>query len=154
MKAIAVQVAGSAIGKAAASVTQALETWSKQVGLDVSERSALLQRVGAFAEDRRDELAAVHDRTDARAGDEDPIVAQLERLLDGRVTNALALEEWEEKGVPRGPRAGANGVPSGPNVGPQDGSWQGDLHPLRQLSRGWRSSRSRSPSPLATIPRS
>jgi hypothetical protein len=52
--------------------------------------------VTGFAEDLREELAAVHERADARAGDEDPILAQLERLLDGRVTSALADDQWKE----------------------------------------------------------
>lgn len=107
----ATQVAGTAVGKAAASVTQALETWSKQVGLDASERSALLERVTVFEEDLREELAAVHDRTDAGGGDEDPILAQLERMLDGRVTNALAHEEWEECIVEGNRRAEAEEPP-------------------------------------------
>ena len=92
----ATRVAEEAIGKAAASVKQALETWSKQVGLDAGERTDLLQRGTNFAEDLRDELAAVHERADARAGDEDPILVQLERLLDGRVTTALADDQWNE----------------------------------------------------------
>ena len=92
----ATQVAGGAISKATASIAQALDTWSKQVGLDVGERGALLERVTTFADDLREELAAVHDRTDARAGDEDPLLTQLERLLNGRVTSALPGQEWEE----------------------------------------------------------
>ncbi len=76
----ATQAARAAVGKAATSVSQALETWSKQIGLDASERSALLARVKAFAADLQEELTAVHDRTDARDGDEDPILAQLEHF--------------------------------------------------------------------------
>ncbi len=92
----ATQVAEDAIGKAEAGVKQALETWSKQVGLDVRGRTDLLEQVTNFAEGLRDELAAVHDRADARAGDEDPILVQLERLLDGRVTTALPDDKWKE----------------------------------------------------------
>lgn len=92
----ATQVAEDAIGKAAASVKQALETWSKQVGLDAGERTDVLQRVTGFAEDLREELAAVHKRADARSGDEDSILMQLERLLAGRVTSALPDEQWRE----------------------------------------------------------
>ena len=92
----ATRVAEDAIGKATASVKQALETWSKQVGLDAGELTGLVQRVTGFAEDLRDELAAVHERADARAGEEDPILAQLERLLDGHVTTALADDQWQE----------------------------------------------------------
>lgn len=88
--------ANRGVAKAATSVKQALETWSKQVGLDAGERTDLLQRVTSFAEDLRKELAAVHERADARAGDEDPILAQLERLLADRVTSALADDQWEE----------------------------------------------------------
>jgi len=92
----ATQVAEDAIGKAAASVKQALETWSKQVGLDAGERTDVLQRVTGFAEDLREELAAVHKRADSRSGDEDSILMQLERLLAGRVTSALPDEQWRE----------------------------------------------------------
>lgn len=87
--------AESAIGKAAASVKQALETWSKQVGLDSGERSDLLERVTGFAGDLREEVA-MHNKADARSGDDDPILAQLEGLLDGRVTAALPDEQWKE----------------------------------------------------------
>ena len=118
--AAATQVAGAAIGKAAASVTQALETWSKQVGLDASERTALLQRVTVFAEDLRDELAAVHEKADARAGDEDPILAQLERLLDGRVTSALPEKEWEECVIEGNRRAEAEEPPGYKDAAKQD----------------------------------
>jgi predicted nucleic acid-binding protein len=90
------RIAEDAIGKAAVSVKQALETWSKQVGLDAGERTDLLERVTGFAEDLREELAAVHARADARAGDEDSILTKLERLLDGRVTSALDDEQWTE----------------------------------------------------------
>jgi hypothetical protein len=116
----ATQVAGAAIGKAAASVTQALETWSKQVGLDASERTALLQRVTVFADDLRDELAAVHEKADARAGDEDPILAQFERLLDGRVTSALPEKEWEECVVEGNRRAEAEEPPGYKDAAKQD----------------------------------
>lgn len=92
----ATRVAEDAIDKASTSVKQALETWSKQVGLDAGERMDLLQRATGFGDELRDELSAVHERADARAGDEDPILAQLERLLDGRVTSALDAEQWEE----------------------------------------------------------
>lgn len=92
----ATRVAEDAIGKATASIKQALETWSKQVGLDAGERRDVLQRVTGFADDLREELAAMHKRTDVRSGDEDPILAQLESLLDGRVTGALADEQWIE----------------------------------------------------------
>lgn len=88
--------AEAAIRKATVNVTQALETWSKQVGLEPGERKELLKRVTGFAEDLRDELAAVHDRADSRAGEEDPILAQLERLVGGRVTTALDDDQWQE----------------------------------------------------------
>ena len=91
----ATRIAEDAIGKAGASVKQALETWSKQVGLDAGERAGLLERATGFAEELRDELAAVHQTAGGRVGEEDPILAQLERLLDGRVTTALAEEDWK-----------------------------------------------------------
>lgn len=92
----ATRIAEDAIGKATANVKQALETWSKQVGLDSRERADLLQRATGFAEDLRQELAAVHKSADTRSGDEDPILTQLERLLDGRVTSALTEGRWSE----------------------------------------------------------
>jgi hypothetical protein len=107
----ATQVLGAAVDKAAASVSQALVVWSKQIGLDATERTTLLGRVTIFAEDLREELNAVHDRTDARSGDEDPILMQLERLLDGRVTSALGQEEWQECVVEGNRRAEAEEPP-------------------------------------------
>jgi hypothetical protein len=92
----ATRIADDAIAKAATSVKQALETWSKHVGLDAAERMALLRRVADSADEFREELAAVHEKADGRAGDEDPILVQLERLLNGRVTDALPEDEWNE----------------------------------------------------------
>jgi hypothetical protein len=51
----ATQVVGAAVDKAAASVSQALEVWSKQIGLDAAERAALLERVTVFAKDLRED---------------------------------------------------------------------------------------------------
>jgi hypothetical protein len=107
----ATRAARAAVGKAATSVSQALETWSKQIGLDSSEHSALLARVKTFAANLQDELTAVHDRTDARGGDEDPILTQLERLLHRRVTNALGEKEWEECVIEGNRRAEAEEPP-------------------------------------------
>lgn len=91
----ATRIAEEAIARAGASVKQALETWSKQVGLDANERAGLVERATLFAEELRAELAAVHQSAGAQPGDEDFILVQLESLLEGRVTAALAEEEWE-----------------------------------------------------------
>lgn len=90
------RVAEEAISKAAAGAKQALETWSKHVGLDASERAGLLDRVTEFDKALHQELAAMHDRAGARSGDEDLILARLESLLEGRVTEALPVEQWKD----------------------------------------------------------
>jgi hypothetical protein len=128
----ATRVAADALNKASASVRQARETWSKQVGLGGDERRALLDRVTGFAEDLRDELAAVHDRAEAPAGDDDPILAQLERMLDGRVTAALDEKEWEEC-VAEGNRRAEAEEPPGYRDGQAGGRRPGGSR--RRLSR-------------------
>lgn len=90
----ATRVAEDAIRKAVSSVKKALESWSKQVGQDPAERSEVLERVEGFAQQLYGELDAVHTKVGSRSGEEDPILAKLETLLNGRVTAALTDEEW------------------------------------------------------------
>lgn len=92
----ATQVVEEVIGKAAAGVSRAIETWSKQVGLEAGERTDLLSRVNDLASELLEQLGAVHQRAGARTGDEDLILMHLERLLKGRVTEALPENEWKE----------------------------------------------------------
>lgn len=91
----ATRVADDAIAKAATSVRQAVETWSKVVGLDADERESLLQRAADAADGLRKELITARDKAGSRSSDDDPILAKLERLLDGRVTDPLSDDEWE-----------------------------------------------------------
>jgi hypothetical protein len=83
------------ITKATRAMTQALDTWAKQVGLDASELLALVDRVESFADELRDELAVVQEHDGAEAGEGDWILQELEQLLDGRVTSALDEAELQ-----------------------------------------------------------
>jgi hypothetical protein len=118
---VATRAVEDVIAKAAAGVRQALETWSKQVGQDDSERTDLLGRVTDFAENLRTELAAVHKRGDGRSGDDDPILTQLERLLDDRVTPALPDDEWKECVAEGRRRVEAEEPPGYKDAAKQDG---------------------------------
>lgn len=87
--------AEDALGKAARLLNAALETWAKQVGVDADELSALSQKVERFASGMKDELSSVYQDASSKTPGVDPILADLERLLEGRVTDAMAEDEWD-----------------------------------------------------------
>lgn len=91
----ATSTAAEAVTKSARSVEQALETWAKHVGVNADELAELIGRVETSAQGVRESLDAVLQDVGVRA-DGDPILGQLERLLEGRVTDALSDEEWDE----------------------------------------------------------
>lgn len=90
----ATKTAAEAVAKSTRAMTNAVDVWAKQVGLDPEELTVLRDRVDAFGEALQAELSVVHE--DAGAGEGDRILEQLERLLQGRVTSALAADEWEQ----------------------------------------------------------
>jgi hypothetical protein len=89
----ATKAAVDALAKSGRSMSDALATWAKAVGVDDEELSELTGRVDDFLEAMKGELQQVLQDADAeRAGD--PILEQLEALLAGRVTQRLDTEEW------------------------------------------------------------
>lgn len=91
----ATTAAAEAVSKNARAVTQALEAWAKQVGVNADELAALKERVDASSQSLREALDEVLQDVGGRV-DGDPILEQLESLLAGRVTAALTDEEWDE----------------------------------------------------------
>lgn len=91
----ATRTASQALAKSAQAMTQALEGWAKQVGLDAEELADLQDRVEGFGSSLQAELSAVQEDVGARAGEGDPILEQLEQLLQGCVTSAMQADEWE-----------------------------------------------------------
>jgi predicted nucleic acid-binding protein len=91
----ATSTASDALAKSARAMKLALEAWARQVGLDAKERTNLIDQVECFATEMQDELAAVHKDGGANTAEGDPILEQLEQLLEGRVTSALDADEWE-----------------------------------------------------------
>ena len=73
----------------------ALATWAKAVGVDNDELSDLTARVDGFLEALQSDLQQVLQDVDAERGG-DPILAQLQDILAGRVTSPLSDEEWTE----------------------------------------------------------
>jgi hypothetical protein len=63
--------------------------------VDDAELSDLTSRVDSFLDALKDELQQVLQDTDADTGG-DPLLAQLETLLAGRVTAPLDPQEWED----------------------------------------------------------
>jgi hypothetical protein len=116
----ATSTATEAIHKAEASVRQALEQWTKHVGLDPDERENLLAKSGDLAETLKQELADLHAKAGARTGGDDPILVRLEKLLDGRVTAALEEEEWKTCVEEGNRRAEAEEPPGYRDAGKQD----------------------------------
>jgi predicted nucleic acid-binding protein len=90
----ATATAEEALAKATHSLTQSLETWAKQVGIDAEELAAFTDRIADFASTMKQDLAATYEDAGSQKSSEDPILDELEKLLAGRVTDALDQETW------------------------------------------------------------
>jgi hypothetical protein len=90
----ATKAAADALAKSGRSIRDTLTTWARAVGVDDGELSDLTARVDGFVENLKDELQRVLEDADAERGGADPILAQLEEILEGRVTSPLEHEEW------------------------------------------------------------
>lgn len=89
----ATKTAIDALAKSGRSTRDALAIWAKAVGVDDDELNDLTTRVDDFFGNLQNELQRVLD--DARAERAaDPILAQLEEILEGRVTPPLKEDEW------------------------------------------------------------
>jgi hypothetical protein len=91
----ATKTATDALTKSGRSVCDALDTWAKAVGVDNDELSELTARVDGFLNALRGDLQQVLQDVDAERGG-DPILAQLQEILDGRVTSPLSEDEWAD----------------------------------------------------------
>ncbi len=89
----ATKAATDALAKSDRSIRDVLATWAKAVGVDDDELSDLTARVDGFVDNLKDELQRVLEGADAERG-ADPILTQLEEILEGRVTSPLDHEEW------------------------------------------------------------
>jgi predicted nucleic acid-binding protein len=90
----ATNTALESVVKATRAVKQALEGWAKQVGVDAEELRELTALVGGFEQEMDRAVREVLEDVGGRA-EGDYILDHLERLLEGRVTDALATEDWE-----------------------------------------------------------
>ncbi|MEU3644196.1 PIN domain-containing protein [Lentzea sp. NPDC034063] len=91
----ATKTATDALAKSGRAMSDALSNWAKAVGVDFGELSTLTAQVNDLVGGLQHELQRVLADADAdRAGD--PILEQLEELLDGRVTSPLNEEEHAE----------------------------------------------------------
>jgi PIN like domain len=91
----ATKSATDALAKSSRSICDALATWAKAVGVDNEELAELTGRVGAFLDALTGDLQQVLEDVDAGRGG-DSILAQLQEILEGRVTSPLSVEEWNE----------------------------------------------------------
>ena len=91
----ATKTATDALAKSGRSMSDALAAWAKAVGVDNDELSDLTARVDGFLEALQGDLQQVLQDVDAERGG-DPILAQLQEILAGRVTSPLGGEEWTE----------------------------------------------------------
>ncbi|MFC3964994.1 PIN-like domain-containing protein [Nocardia jiangsuensis] len=92
--AAATKAATEAVTGAERSLGNALSVWAKAVGVRSDELAAITGRVREFTGSLCAELeTALEGSHPARA--DDPILAQLEALLDGRVTAPLDEDEWK-----------------------------------------------------------
>lgn len=91
----ATKAATDALDKSSRSLRDALDRWARAVGVDDDELSGLIARVDGFMDEFKGELQGVSQDPSAEQGG-DPILEQLEEILAGRVTPALAPEDWDE----------------------------------------------------------
>jgi hypothetical protein len=91
----ATKMATDALEKSDRSIRNTLVAWAQAVGVDHDELSNFTARVDGFVKNLRDELQRVLEDTDAERG-MDPILAQLEEILEGRITSPLDQKEWSE----------------------------------------------------------
>jgi hypothetical protein len=91
----ATRAAIDALDKSGRSIRDALVTWARAVGVDDDEVSDLIAPVNDCLDALKVELQNVSQDASAERG-EDPILAELEEILAGRVTSALAPEEQAE----------------------------------------------------------
>lgn len=89
----ATKAATEALAKASRSLRDALTIWAKAVGVDDEELSELVARLEDSLGSLRDDVQQTLEHADSHRSD-DPILARLERLLEGRVTPALEPDEW------------------------------------------------------------
>lgn len=118
---------GRGIESAEATLTRGLQAWSKQVGMADATLEGLLDKVSTFTDELREQLSAVQPSIFA-AGEHDPIIEQLESLLDGHVTEPLSNPDWDncvaegirrvEHEIPPGYKDGAKQADSGHPEGP------------------------------------
>ncbi len=85
-----------ALTKGATTMSQALERWAKQVGLDPDEHVGLADRLEAVTADLKQVVSAVQREVHPEALKDDAILDRLEALLEGRVTAPLERSEWDQ----------------------------------------------------------
>jgi PIN like domain len=91
----ATKTATDALAKSGRSVCDALAAWAKAVGVHDDELSELTAQVDGFLDALKGDLQQVLQDVDAERG-RDPILAQLQGILEGRVTSPVSDEEWAE----------------------------------------------------------
>jgi hypothetical protein len=91
----ATKAATDALDKSSRSISDALATWARAVGVDDHELAGLIARVNDSLGELKGDIENVSQAPSAERG-EDPILEQLEEILAGRVTPSLSHEEWAE----------------------------------------------------------
>lgn len=115
----ATKTATDALGKSGRSIRDALAAWAKAVGVDNDELSELTAGVDGFLKNLTDELQRVLVDTDAERS-ADPILIQLEEILQGRITLPLDQQEWADCIAEAGRRIEAEEPPGYMDVEKQD----------------------------------
>jgi hypothetical protein len=91
-------------------MSDAVTIWAKAVGVDEEELGDLTGRINDFLDTLKDELQTVLEDADKERGG-DPILDQLAALVEGRVTQTPAQEEWDECLAEAARRIGAEEPP-------------------------------------------
>ena len=116
----ATKAATVALDKSGKSISDALATWARAVGVDDDEVSGLIAQVGDFLGELKVELQdASQDASVAEDGD--LILEQLEEILAGRVTSSLPPEELAECVAEANRRIEAEEPPGYMDAGKEDG---------------------------------
>lgn len=105
--------AHSALAKNAKSSSDAISRWARSVALPAEDEGHLQDEVDAFYLKISERISEAPPELLAHAPTaDDPLLAKLEVLLEGRVGEPLSQEDWEEA-VKEGERRVENSIPPG-----------------------------------------
>ncbi|GAA3268770.1 PIN-like domain-containing protein [Paenarthrobacter aurescens] len=103
-----------ALGSANQTLRQAFRQWGNRTQMPETDMAEIVKLLESFVEGSRDLVSSFHvdDTENYPAPSEDPILQELESVLEGRVVGPLAASEWSKR-VSEGIRRHGAGIAPG-----------------------------------------